>query len=245
MIVLEKALKRLHTEVDMVTTPDGSPVAMVHSNNGSSELDEWVGMFVEFAKLAGMDMKVSDVYDLLYFNALKGDADGAGLLAYNTLSAEPIMGLEGGRPLFTHTPDATFTLANAFRVQLMSVFAAVRIGLDILADEGVGLDKVFAHGGLFKTPGVAQKILADSLGIAASVGETAGEGGAWGIAVLAQFMKSRGEGETLPEYLDSKVFANAQATVIDADPDDAKAYEKFLERFKAALPAVQAAADNS
>lgn len=245
MIVLEKALKRLHTEVDMVTTPDGSPVAMVHSNNGSSELDEWVGMFVEFAQLAGMDMKVSDVYDLLYFNALKGDADGAGLLAYNTLSAEPIMGLEGGRPLFTHTPDATFTLANAFRVQLMSVFAAVRIGLDILADEGVGLDKVFAHGGLFKTPGVAQKILADSLGIAASVGETAGEGGAWGIAVLAQFMKSRGEGETLPEYLDSKVFANAQASVIDADPDDAKAYEKFLERFKAALPAVQAAADNS
>ncbi|WP_115728129.1 xylulokinase [Actinomyces culturomici] len=245
MVVLEKALERLHTEVDMVTTPDGSPVAMVHSNNGASEIDAWVAMFVEFAKLAGHEISVPEVYDLLYYHALEGDADGGGLLAYNTLSGEPIIGLDGGRPLFTHTPDAVFTLANAVRVQLMSIFAAVRIGLDILGAEGVALDKLFAHGGLFKTPGVAQKILADALGISVSVGATAGEGGAWGIAVLAQYAVAKDEGETLPAYLDGKVFAGAEASVIDSDPADHEAYDRFLERYRTALPAVQAAADNS
>lgn len=245
MVVLEKALTRLHTEVDMVTTPDGSPVAMVHSNNGASEIDAWVSMFVEFAKLAGTPLSVPEVYDLLYLHALEGDADGAGLLAYNTLSGEPVMGLEGGRPLFTHSPDAVFTLANAIRVQLMSVFAAVRIGLDVLGAEGVALDRLFAHGGLFKTPGVAQKILADALGISASVGATAGEGGAWGIAVLARYAVAKDEGETLPAYLDAKVFADAEASVIDCDPADHEAYDRFLARYRRALPAVQAAADNS
>lgn len=245
MVVLEKALSGLHTEVDMVTTPDASPVAMVHSNNGASEVDAWVGMFVEFAKLAGMELDVSQVYELVYSNALKGDADGAGLLAYNTLSGEPIIGLEGGRPLFTHTPEAVFTLANAFRTQLMSIFAPIRIGLDILGAEGVALDELFAHGGLFKTAGVAQKILADALGISVSVGETAGEGGAWGIAVLARYALAKAEGESLPDYLRERVFASAQANVINADPADHEAYNRFLARYRRALPVVQAAADNS
>lgn len=245
MVVLERALARLHTEVDMVTTPDGSPVAMVHSNNGASEIDAWVGMFVEFAKLAGVELSVPRVYDLLYLNALEGDADGGGLLAYNTLSGEPIIGLDGGRPLFTHAPEAAFTLANAFRTQLMSIFASIRVGLDILGEEGVALDRLFAHGGLFKTPGVAQKILADALGISVSVGETAGEGGAWGIAVLARYAVAKDEGESLPAYLDEKVFASARASVIDADPADHEAYGRFLDRYLRALPAVRAAAENS
>lgn len=241
MIVLEKALERLHTEVDMVTTPDGSPVAMVHSNNGASEIDAWVAMFVEFSKLVGHEISVPEVYDLLYFNALKGEADGGGLLAYNTLSGEPILELDQAVPLFAHGPEARFTLANAIRVQLMSIFATVRVGLDILGAEGVALDRLFAHGGLFKTPGVAQKVLADALGISVSVGETAGEGGAWGIAVLARYLVARAEGETLPEYLDAKVFADAGASVIESDAADHEAYDRFLARYRAALPAVQAA----
>ncbi|WP_022867204.1 xylulokinase [Schaalia vaccimaxillae] len=245
MVVLEKALERLHTEIDMVTTPDGSPVAMVHSNNGASEIDAWVSMFVEFAKLAGIDMSVPQIYDALYFNAMKGAADGAGLLAYNTLSGEPLMGLEGGRPLFMHTPDADFTLANAFRVQLMSIFASIRIGMDILADEDVALDRLFGHGGLFKTEGVAQKVLADALDIPVSVGATAGEGGAWGIAVLARFAVCGNEGETLPQYLDSRVFADAEASVVEPDAGDHEGYNRFLERYRRALPTVQSAADNS
>lgn len=245
MIVLEKALERLHTEVDMVTTPDGSPVAMVHSNNGTSEIDEWVSMFVDFARLAGIDLPTPKIYDLLYEHALSGAADGGGLLAYNTLSGEPIIGLDAGRPLFTHAPDADFTLATAFRTQLMSVFAAIRVGLDILGAEGVALDRLFAHGGLFKTPVVAQKILADALGIPVAVGATAGEGGAWGIAVLARYLVAKDEGESLPAYLDEKVFAGAEASVIDADEADHQAYDRFLSRYRKALPAVKAAADNS
>ncbi|QPK81386.1 ATPase [Schaalia sp. ZJ405] len=245
MVVLEKALKNLHTEIDMVTTPDGSPVAMVHSNNGASEIDAWVEMFAKFAELAGIDMPLPKIYDALYFHAMEGAADGGGLLAYNTLSAEPLIGLTAARPLFTHTPDADFSLANAIRVQLMSIFAAVRIGVDILDSEGVALDKLFAHGGLFKTPGVAQKILADSLGIPVSVGATAGEGGAWGIAVLARYLTAKDQGETLPDYLTAKVFAEAEATVIDSTPEDHDAYNRFLERYRQALPAVQSAGENS
>lgn len=245
MIVLEKALEHLHSEVDMVTTPDGSPVAMVHSNNGTSELDEWVSMFSEFATLAGVECDTSTIYDILYQHALSGKADGGGLLAYNTLSGEPITGLDAGRPLFTHTPDAKVTLATAFRVQLMSVFASIRVGLDILRSEGVGLDRLFAHGGLFKTPRVAQKILADALGIPVLVGETAGEGGAWGIAVLARYLIAKDEGQTLPAYLETKVFNNATASMVRPDEADQTAYDRFLERYLAFLPAVKAAADNS
>lgn len=243
MVVLEKALDNLHTEIDMVTTPDGSPVAMVHSNNGASEIDAWVAMFVEFVKLMGHELSVPEVYDLLYRNALTGEADGGGLLAYNTLSGEPILEIDQAVPLFAHEAQARFTLANAIRAQLMSIFAPVRVGMDILKAEGVELDLLFAHGGLFKTPGVAQKILADALGISVSVAETAGEGGAWGIAVLGRYLIAKAEGETLPEYLNTKVFAETKARVIAAEAEDCKAYDRFLARYLAALPAVQAASE--
>ena len=249
MAVLEKTLSRLHTEIDMVTTPDGSPVAMVHSNNGSSEIDAWVQWFVSFAGLIGVEVSVPQAYEVLYRHALTGEADGGGVLAYNTLSAEPLLGQEAAQPLFTHLPDARVTLANSLRAHLMSVFAAVRIGVDILAEEGVRLDSLYAHGGLFKTPGVAQQILADALNIPVSVGDTAGEGGAWGIAVLARFSVLRaGIGDvrpgdeatpTLPRYLSDRVFSDARLRTLTPTPEGTAGYERFLAAYRAGLPGVE------
>lgn len=242
MAVLERSLTELHTEIDMVTTPDGSPVAMVHSNNGASEIDAWVGWFADFARLVGADVSVPTIYDALYNHALTGDADAGGVMAYNTLSAEPLVGQEVAQPVFTHTAEARVTLANAMRAQLMSVFAAVRIGVDILREEGVRLDSLFAHGGLFKTPGVAQQILADSLNIPVSVGDTAGEGGAWGIAVLARYRAVLAGGEAglaLPEYLSERVFAGASVSTLEPTAEGVAGYERFLDAYRAALPGVE------
>ena len=242
MAVLERSLTELHTEIDMVTTPDGSPVAMVHSNNGASELDAWVGWFADFARLVGADVSVPAIYDALYNHALTGEADAGGVMAYNTLSAEPLVGQEAAQPVFTHTADARVSLANAVRAQLMSIFAAVRIGVDILSDEGVRLDSLFAHGGLFKTPGVAQQILADSLNIPVSVGDTAGEGGAWGIAVLARYRAVLAGDEAapaLPEYLSERVFAGAAVSTLEPTPEGVAGYERFLDAYRAALPGVE------
>ena len=242
MAVLERSLSKLHTEIDMVTTPDGSPVAMVHSNNGASELDAWVGWFADFARLVGAEVSVPAIYEALYNHALTGEVDAGGVMSYNTLSAEPLVGQEVAQPVFTHSPDARVTLANAMRAQLMSVFAAVRIGVDILREEGVGLDSLFAHGGLFKTPGVAQQILADSLNIPVSVGDTAGEGGAWGIAVLARYravLAAGKSGLTLPAYLSERVFAGASVSTLDPSPEGVAGYERFLSSYRASLPGVE------
>lgn len=242
MAVLERSLTELHTEIDMVTTPDGSPVAMVHSNNGASEIDAWVGWFADFARLVGADVSVPAIYDALYAHALTGEADAGGVIAYNTLSAEPLVGQEAAQPVFTHTADARVTLANAVRAQLMSIFAAVRIGVDILSGEGVCLDSLLAHGGLFKTPGVAQQILADSLNIPVSVGDTAGEGGAWGIAVLARYRAIVAGGEAglaLPDFLSERVFAGASVSTLEPTPEGVAGYERFLEAYRASLPGVE------
>ena len=242
MAVLERSLTGLHTEIDMVTTPDASPVAMVHSNNGASEIDAWVGWFADFVRLVGADVSVPAIYDALYIHALTGEADAGGVMAYNTLSAEPLVGQEAAQPVFTHTADARVTLANAVRAQLMSIFAAVRIGVDILSGEGVRLDSLFAHGGLFKTPGVAQQILADALNIPVSVGDTAGEGGAWGIAVLARYRAVLAGNEAapaLPEYLSERVFAGALVSTLEPTPDGVAGYERFLDAYRAALPGVE------
>ena len=242
MAVLERSLTELHTEIDMVTTPDGSPVAMVHSNNGASELDAWVGWFADFARLVGADVSVPAIYDALYDHALTGEADAGGVMAYNTLSAEPLVGQEAAQPVFTHTADARVSLANAVRAQLMSIFAAVRIGVDILSGEGVRLDSLFAHGGLFKTPGVAQQILADSLNIPVSVGDTAGEGGAWGIAVLARYRAVHAGDEAapaLPDYLSERVFAGASVSTLEPTPEGVAGYERFLDAYRVALPGVE------
>lgn len=242
MLVLEQPLKQHRLEVDPVTTPSGAQVAMVHSNNGASELDAWTGMFIHFAELAGMDLSDGEVYDLLYNHALEGEADGGGVTSFNFLSGEPVIGLEGGRPMVVRTPESRLTLATMMRTQLMSVFAPIRVGMDLLAkQEGITVDRLFAHGGIFTTKGVAQKVLADALNVEVAVGQTASEGGAWGIAVLAQYCVA-GDGLALPEYLDQRVFADADVSMIGPDAEDAAAFNAYLDRYMALLPAAEAAA---
>ncbi len=193
MVVLERELSRMHTELDLVTTPAGDLVAMAHCNNGASELNAWVGLFAEFAAALGAETDTAAIFEALFRSALEGDPDCGGLMSYNYLSGEPITGLEEGRPLFLRSPDSAFTLANFMRTHLFAAFATLRIGMDVLTkSEGVRLDRMFAHGGLFKTKGVAQPFLAAALDTPVSVGDAAAEGGAWGIAVLAAFLARRG-----------------------------------------------------
>ena len=243
MVVLERALSKLHREIDMVTTPDGSPVAMVHANNCTSDLNAWVGLFGEFAKAAGLNMDANALYGLLYNKALEGDADCSGLLSYGYFSGEFITGLEEGRPLFVRTPDSKFSLANFMRTHLYTTLGAIKIGMNILDEENVAIDKLLGHGGLFKTKGVGQKIMADAMNAPVSVMETAGEGGAWGIAILAAFVVNKG-GLTLPQYLDDKVFKGAEGSTIAPTAEDVKGFEAFMERYKAGIAIEKCAVDN-
>ena len=246
MVVLEHDLQRVHPELDMVTTPDGLPVAMVHSNNGASEWDQWVGVFAELLESAGCELSRPALYDLAYAKALEGAPDGGGLVAYNFLSGEPVVGLETGRPLFFRTPDAPITLANFMRTQLMSIFGVLRLGMDILIeDEGVQLDRLFAHGGLFKTPVVAQTIMAAALKMPVTVSATAGEGGPWGMALLALYASKYASELSLPEFLNRHIFADLEALSVDPKPEDVAGFNTFLERYKRALPAEAAAGQNS
>jgi sugar (pentulose or hexulose) kinase len=247
MVVLEKALERVHPELDLVTTPAGDLVAMVHCNNGASELGAWAEMFGQFAAALGQPVEPGAVFGALLRSALDGDADGGGLLAYNYLSGEPITGLEAGRPLFTRTADSRLTLGNFARTQVYSVFATLSLGMRVLAEEQVELDAMFAHGGLFKTEGVAQRLLAAALGAPVAVGRTAGEGGAWGIAVLAAYRASA-RGTAAPEqdlgaYLGAEVFADAALDVVEPDAGDVAGYSAFLERYSAGLAIERAAVE--
>jgi sugar (pentulose or hexulose) kinase len=245
MIVLERELARLHTEIDMVTTPAGDAVAMVHCNNGASELNEWGAIFAEFAAALGVDVSTDQVFETIFHKALEGDPDGGGLLAYNYLSGEPITGLAEGRPLFLRTPDSKLNLANFMRAQLYAAFATLHVGMKVLEDEGVVLESMFAHGGIFKTKGVAQRLLAGALAAPVSVGEIAGEGGAWGIAVLAAYLANRADGQTLAEYLDTEVFAHAALETMAPLPEDVSGFASYVERYVAALPVEQAAVAHS
>ncbi|MET0673171.1 MAG: FGGY-family carbohydrate kinase [Microbacterium pygmaeum] len=240
MVVLEGPLARVHHELDLVTTPAGDPVAMVHCNNGASELAEWVGMFVRFSAAAGATVDSDAAFDVLFREALAGETDAGGLLAYNHLAGEPIAGLAEGRPLFVRTPDSRFTLANVMRAQLYGVFGTLALGMRVLDDEGVQLDRMFAHGGMFRTAGVAQRFLAGALNAPVAVGDTAAEGGAWGIAVLAAYAAS-GSGRTLGEYLQEQVFVGAAISTVDPDPADVAGFATYLDRYRAGL-AVEAAA---
>ncbi len=236
MVVLEGELKRQHPELDLVTTPAGDLVAMVHCNNGASELDAWAGLFREFAAALGAEADSSAVFDVLFRAALDGEADAGGLLAYNYLSGEDITRLEEGRPLFVRTPGSTFSLANFMRAHLFAAFATLRVGMDVLLkDEGVELDSMFAHGGVFRTKGVAQRFLAAALDAPVSVGETAGEGGAWGIAVLAAYMRDREPGRGLGEYLATEVFAGSPLATVEPDPTDVAGFDAFMTRWNAGL----------
>ncbi|MGM1018900.1 MAG: xylulokinase [Actinomycetota bacterium] len=240
MVVLEQALTRVHHEIDLVTTPAGAPVAMVHCNNGASELAAWAGMFGRFAEAAGTPMDTDAVFEVLFREALAGAPDAGGILAYNHLAGEPIAGLSAGRPLVVRTPDSDLSLANFLRAQLYGVFGTLSLGMQILADEGVTLERMFAHGGMFRTAGVAQRFLAAALDAPVAVGELASEGGAWGIAVLASYL-AHADSLTLGAYLDERVFAAAALEVVDPDPTDTAGFTAYLDRYRAGL-AIEAAA---
>jgi sugar (pentulose or hexulose) kinase len=243
MIVLEKALSKLYPEIDMVTTPTGKPVAMVHANNCTSDLNAWVGLFHEFTDALGVEISQSKLFEMLYKMALTGDADGGGLLAYNYLSGESITDLTEGRPLFIRTPESRFTLPNFMRTHLFSSVGTLKIGMDILSQENVKLDQLLGHGGFFKTEGVGQKIMAAAMNTSVSVMETAGEGGAWGMALLAAYMTNKGEHETLETYLSEKVFANEKGLTIAPDQKDMDGFAAFMERYKKGLGIERAAVD--
>ena len=244
MVVLEKNLSKVHPELDIVTTPDGSAVAMVHCNNCTSDLNAWVGLFKEFADAIGADADMGKIFGTLYNRALEGDADGGEILAYNYLSGENITGLSEGRPMVIRTPNSRWNLANFMRVHLYSAFATLKVGNDILfKEEGVEADKIYGHGGIFKTKGVAQQILADALNTPISVMETAGEGGAWGIAVLAAYMAQKDASEALADYLDNKVFAGETGSELAPDAAGVKGFDAFIERYKAGLAAEKAAVE--
>jgi sugar (pentulose or hexulose) kinase len=244
MIVLEKALSKLYPEIDMVTTPTGKPVAMVHSNNCTSDLNAWVDLFQEFTQALGVEVNEAQLYETLYKKALTGDADGGGLLAYSYLSGEHITQLEEGRPLFVRTPESRFTLSNFMRVNLFSALGALKIGMDILFEqEKVKIDQLLGHGGFFKTKEVGQKIMAAAMNVPVSVMETAGEGGAWGIALLASYMLHKATDEPLEAYLSNKVFAGENGTTIAPDQGDVDGFTAFMERYKKGLIIERAAVD--
>lgn len=245
MIVLEEKLKKVHPEIDLVTTPAGAPVAMVHCNNCTSDLNAWVGLFREFAESFGVEVDMPKLFTVLYYKALEGDADCGGLLAYNYVSGESITGFDAGRPLFARTANSRFNLANFMRVHLFTALGALKNGLDILLkEEGVRVDRVCGHGGLFKTPAVVgQRMMAAAMNTPVSVMQTAGEGGAWGIAVLAAYMRGKGPGETLPAFLEEKVFCGQACSTESPDPADVAGFDVFLKRYNAGLPIERAAVE--
>ncbi len=245
MIVLEKALEKVHEEIDMVTTPSGDAVAMVHCNNCTSDLNAWVNIFKEFAESFGMEVDMNKLFGTLYNKALEGDKDCGGLLAYNYFSGEHITGFEEGRPLFVRTPESRFNLANFMRANLYTSLGALKVGLDILMkEEKVAVDRITGHGGLFKTKGVGQKILAGAMDATVSVMKTAGEGGAWGIALLASYMVQKDAGETLEDYLQNKVFGGDEGEKMDPDLEDVKGFDEFISRYKAGFAIERAAVDS-
>ena len=244
MIVLEKNLSRPYDVIDMVTTPDGNLVAMVHCNNCTSDLNAWVGLFKEYQQLLGIPVDMNEVYGKLYENALKGAPDCGGLLAYNYFSGEPITGLTEGRPMFVRSASDKFTLANFMRANLYASVAVLKIGNDILFnEEHVEVDRITAHGGLFKTAGVGQSILAAALNSPISVMETAGEGGAWGIALLASYMVNNTKGQSLPAFLNDAVFAGQSATEMAPDPDAVAGFNAYIKRYCNGLAVERAAVD--
>lgn len=244
MIVLEKALSKVYPEIDMVTTPAGKPVAMVHSNNCTSDLNAWVELFQEFTAALGVEISQSRLYELLYQEALRGEADGGGLLAYNYLSGEHLTHFEEGRPLFVRTPESRFTLANFMRVHLFSALGALKVGLDILFEkEQVKIDQILGHGGFFKTKGVGQKIMAAAVNVPVAVMQTAGEGGAWGIALLAAYLLQKGQDEPLEDYLANRVFAGQKSVTLAPEPRDVEGFAMFMRRYQQGLVIERAAVE--
>ena len=245
MIVLEKDLSKPSEMIDMVTTPDGSLVAMVHCNNCTSDINAWVKLFKEYQELLGVPVDMNEIYGKLYNNALKGDADCGGVLAYNYISGEPVTGLQEGRPLVVRSPNDKFNLANFIRSNLYATVAVLKLGNDILfKEEKVKVDRITGHGGLFKTKGVGQRVLAAALNSPISVMETAGEGGAWGIALLAGYVVNNKENLNLADYLEKVVFGGNTGEEIAPTPEEVEGFNKYIEVYKAGLAIEQAAVNN-
>ncbi len=242
MIVLEKELSKPNEMIDMVTTPDGYPVAMVHCNNCTSDLNAWVNIFKEYNELMGYPVDMNEIYGKLYNHALTGDNDCGGLVSYNYISGEPLTGLKEGRPMFVRSAGDKFSLANMMRAHLHASVGVLKMGNDVLFnEEKVKVNRITGHGGLFKTAGVGQRILAAALNSPISVMETAGEGGAWGMALLALYMASKAEGQTLPDFLDEKIFAGEVGVEIVPTAEEVAGFNAYMENYKAAIP-VEAAA---
>ena len=242
MVVLERPLARMHPELDLVTTPAGDLVAMVHCNNGVSELGEWAGLFGSFAAALGHEATADQVFAVLLGEALAGPPDAGGWVAYNYLAGEPITGISEGRPVVVRTPDSPFTLGAFMRAQVYGAFGTLSLGMRVLAAEGVGLDALYAHGGLFRTAGVAQRLLAAAVGAPVAVARTASEGGPWGMAVLAGYLAAGAE-QPLGDYLADVVFGDAEVDVAQPDPTDVAGYAAFLERYEAGLAVERAAVE--
>jgi len=244
MVVLEKELERVHEEIDLVTTPSGELAGMVHCNNCTSDMNAWIRLFEEFAENFGISINKNQLYTTLFEKALEGEADCGGLMGYNYVSGEPVTGLEKGRPMVIRTPKTRFNLANFMRMHLYTSLAALKAGLDILLkEENVKVNRMFGHGGFFKTPVVGQKIMSAAMNTPVSVMETAGEGGAWGIALLANYMVHKEKDETLEDYLQYKVFAGQKGVTVQADASDVQGFDAFMKQYRSCLCVEKAAAE--
>jgi sugar (pentulose or hexulose) kinase len=235
MIVLDNMLSKVYEEIDMVTTPSGKPVAMVHCNNCTTDSNAWVSVLGEAASLFGAEPSTGELFSKLYAKSLDGDADCGGILVCNYLAGEGITHLDSGRPLVVRRPDSRFTLANFFRATLYATMATLKLGMDILAAENVAIDSLTGHGGLFKTPVVGQKFMAAACESSVTCMETAGEGGPYGMALLAAYLVHKEPGETLEHYLSQKVFADAKSTAIAPDAETVEGFNRYVESFKRLL----------
>ena len=235
MVVLEHPLEKVYEEIDLVTTPTGKPVAMVHCNNCTNDSNAWVSVLKETANLFGADPSNGEVYTKLYQKALEGDPDCGGILVCNYMAGEGVTHLDGGRPMVVRKPDSKFTLANFFRATLYSTMSTLKIGMDILAEERVAIDSLTGHGGLFKTPVVGQKFMAAACNAPVTCMETAGEGGPYGMALLAAYMANKAEGETLEEYLNAHVFADAKGTTLAPEQADVDGFNTYIKQYKQLL----------
>jgi len=244
MLVLVKELSRVHSEIDLVTTPDGNLVGMAHSNNCTSDLNAWISLFGQAAEALGMEVSQTKLFETFMNSALKGDPDCGGLISYGYISGEHMTGFSEGRPLFARSANANFTLNNFIRTHLFSSLCALRTGLDILVEEEkVKVDVINGHGGFFKTEGVGQKIMAAATNTPISVLETAGEGGAWGIALLASYMERENKKQSLPDFL-KLIFAGSSSEAIQPEASDVKGFQEFFNRYHQGLPIERSAVNN-
>ena len=244
MVVLEHPLEKVYEEIDLVTTPTGAPVAMVHCNNCTNDTNAWVGVLGEAARLFGAEPDTGTLYTRLYEKSLEGDPDCGDVLVCNYLAGEGVTHMDAGRPLAARTPESNFTLANFFRAQLYSTMSTLKIGMDILAAENVAIDSLTGHGGLFKTPVVGQSYMAAACNAPVTCMETAGEGGPYGMALLASFLLNKDEGERLEDFLSKRVFAGAAGSTIQPDPVCVEGFNTYIQRYKALLHVEKTAVEN-